>query len=269
MTSDTTSRPAARTTPILGTPVSILNLDTTLAAVTAALASGRTGYIAVTGVHGITEALDNPALRAALNGAFLVTPDGMPLVWIGRLRGHRDMDRVYGPDLMLLLMDRGRAHGWRHFLAGGKPGIADALAARMREQFPGLDLAGTWTPPFGPWPEPVRTSFLETIRQLKPDLIWIGLSTPKQELLMADLAPTLSRGIMIGTGAAFDFHAGAVRQAPRWMQRTGLEWLFRACSEPLRLGPRYARMIPRFLWHWAREQFKPPERQPPHEIKRG
>jgi N-acetylglucosaminyldiphosphoundecaprenol N-acetyl-beta-D-mannosaminyltransferase len=187
-------------------------------------------------------------LHRILNGAWLNTPDGMPMVWVGRLRGFRSMSRVYGPDLMYLVCDFTQKKDYTHFLYGGAEGVAPELKRRLEEKFPGLKIVGTYTPPFRPLEAAEEAELTRTINALQPDIVWVGLSTPKQEKFMARFRPRLDVTLMFGVGAAFDFHAGRVRQAPRWMQRSGLEWFFRLCSEPRRLWRRYLTNNPRFVF---------------------
>ena len=232
---------------VLGIGLSVLNLDLALAAISDALESKSKGYICVTGVHGVMEAQGDPALRGILNRAFLNTPDGMPMVWAGKLRGHREMNRVYGPDLMNLVCDWSRQKNYTHFFYGGADGVARELKRRLVEKFPGLKVVGTYTPPFRALNADEEAELVRRVAALKPDMIWVGLSTPKQERFMAQYGANLTATLMFGVGAAFDFHAGRVRQAPRWMQRSGLEWFFRLCCEPKRLWKRYLKNNPLFV----------------------
>lgn len=232
---------------VLGVGIHRLNLTTALEAVAAAVAARRKGYICVTGVHGVMEAQTDASFRAILNQSFLCTPDGMPLVWVGKWRGHAEMNRVYGPDLMLTLCQWSETSGCRHFFYGGAPGVAGELARHLTERFPRLVVAGCFTPPFRPLTPAEETDLENTVRAARPDIIWVGLSTPKQEKFMAHYLPRLDCTLMIGVGAAFDFHSGRVRQCPRWLQRTGLEWFYRLCQEPRRLARRYLTNNPRFL----------------------
>jgi N-acetylglucosaminyldiphosphoundecaprenol N-acetyl-beta-D-mannosaminyltransferase len=212
------------------------------------VASANQQYVCVTGVHGIMESQDHPELRDIHNHAGLVTPDGMPLVWVSRVKGYSHVERVYGPDLMLACCAAFVRKGYRHFFYGGAPGVPERLAARLRERFPELAVAGTWSPPFRE-PTPAEDqATIDRINAAKPAIVWVGLSTPKQERWMAGHVGRLSAPVLIGVGAAFDFHAGLKRQAPRIMQRAGLEWLFRMASEPRRLWRRYLRNNPRFVW---------------------
>lgn len=236
---------------VLGIGISTLNLDLALQEVARALEHKNKGYVCVTGVHGVMEAQQDGELRRILNGAWLNTPDGMPMVWVGRLRGFRSMSRVYGPDLMYLVCDFTREKNYTHFLYGGAEGVAPELKRRLEEKFPGLKIVGTYTPPFRPLEAAEEAELTRTINALQPDIVWVGLSTPKQEKFMARFRPRLDVTLMFGVGAAFDFHAGRVRQAPRWMQRSGLEWFFRLCSEPRRLWRRYLTNNPRFVFRIA------------------
>lgn len=234
---------------VLGVGITVLNLRAAVAAMAEAIARRQKGYVCVTGVHGVMEAQADAAFKRILNGAFLCTPDGMPMVWSGRLRGHREMRRVYGPDLMLEVCAWSEASGARHFFYGGADGVAELLASKLQGRFPKMAIAGTYTPPFRPLTEGEVEQLQAQIAASRPDILWVGLSTPKQEKFMAEFLPRLDVPLMVGVGAAFDFHSGRVRQAPRWMQRSGLEWLFRLGSEPRRLAGRYLRNNPLFLWN--------------------
>jgi N-acetylglucosaminyldiphosphoundecaprenol N-acetyl-beta-D-mannosaminyltransferase len=228
--------------------MSALTLPLATEAILAAAREQRPGYVCVTGVHGIMEAQRDPTLRETLNAAFLNTTDGMPLVWLGRRAVGPWVDRVYGPDLMLEVFAATRATGGTHFLYGGAPGVAEKLKSRLEERFPGTRIAGTFTPPFRPLETSEEAALIAQVAAARPDFFWVGLSTPKQEQFMRAYLPRLQTTLMLGVGAAFDFHAGTARQAPRWMQRSGLEWLFRLGMEPRRLGRRYLVNNPLFVW---------------------
>ena len=232
---------------VLGVGISVLNLRTALDAIAAAVRERRKGYICVTGVHGVMEAQADAEFKKILNAALLCTPDGMPMVWAGKLNGHRDMSRVYGPDLMLEVCAWSETSGCRHFFYGGAEGVAERLARELKARFPRLQVAGMFTPPFRALNAAEECRLLALVREAKPDILWVGLSTPKQEKFMAEFLPKLDVTLMIGVGAAFDFHSGRVRQAPRWMQRGGLEWVFRLGCEPRRLAKRYFRNNPLFV----------------------
>lgn len=203
-------------------------------------------YVCVTTVHGVVESQRDPALKAIHNAAGMVTADGMPLVWLCRAHGHA-AERVYGPDLMLEVCAASPARGWRHFLYGTTDAVLDRLAANLQARFPGLCIAGRYAPPFRPLDDREDAAIVERINAARPDIVWVGLSTPKQECWMAAHLGRVTAPVMIGVGAAFDFHAGTKRQAPRWMRRNGLEWLFRLASEPRRLAHRYLVFNPLFL----------------------
>ena len=232
---------------MLGVGISVINLPLAMQAIHGALAARQKGYICVTGVHGVTEAQSDPVLRGILNRAFLNTPDGMPMVWVGRWRGFKQIDRVYGPDLMAAVCADSQTSGRTHFLYGGGPGLAEELKASLAIKFPGARVVGTYTPPFRPLNAEETRELTRLVAETRPDFFWVGLSTPKQEKFMAEFLPQLDTTLMFGVGAAFDFHAGRVRQAPRWVQRSGLEWLFRLCQEPRRLWRRYLKNNPLFI----------------------
>lgn len=232
---------------VLGVGISAINLALARQAILDAVHSRRKGYVCVTGVHGVMESHDDPAIQAIHNRAFLCTPDGMPMVWLGRLRGKRQMARVYGPDLMLEILAEPTV---RHFFYGGANGVAQVLADRMRARFPQAQITGTFEPPFRELTSEEYGRLARLVAAAQPDIVWVGLSTPKQERFMAEYLPRLETTLMIGVGAAFDFHAGRVKQAPRWVQRSGFEWLYRLWHEPRRLGPRYLKNNPRFVF-WA------------------
>lgn len=209
-------------------------------------------YINVCTTHTLLECYDAPALSAIVNQAGLATPDGMPLVWLGRAYGHR-VERVYGPDLMLALCDLGQARGYRHFFYGGAAGVPELLAQKLRAQYPRIQVAGTYSPPYRALTAAEEQSVAATINGSGADIVWVGLGTPKQDYWVAQFRPLLDAPVLIAVGAAFDFHAGRVRQAPRWMQRSGLEWLFRLAQDPGRLWRRYILGNPRFVYLLMRQ----------------
>lgn len=227
---------------VLGVGISALTLARARDLVVGIHGRLRQGYICLGTAHGLTEARRDPELRRIYNAAWLTTPDGMPLVWLGP----PGVERVYGPDLMLAVCDAGRVVGLRHYLCGGVPGVAEELGRRLRARFPGVEIVGTYTPPFRPLDAVETRALQHEVARTRPDVVWVGLSSPKQEKFMAAHWRELDAGVMIGVGAAFDFHSGRVRQAPRWIQRSGFEWFFRLCTEPRRLGPRYLKTNPLF-----------------------
>ena len=232
---------------ILGVKVSAINLPKTVALADMVIRSGKGGYVCVTGVHGVMEAQKDPLFRKILNDAIINTPDGMPMSWVGWLSGFRTMNRVYGPDFMLALCELSVQRGYRHFLFGGKPGVAPALQTALQARFLGLNVVGTYTPPFRALTSAEEIGLFSLVRTLQPDIIWVGLSTPKQEKFMATYSARLHVPLMVGVGAAFDIHSGQSRDAPDWVKRSGLQWLHRLAQEPRRLAPRYLKNNPLFL----------------------
>jgi N-acetylglucosaminyldiphosphoundecaprenol N-acetyl-beta-D-mannosaminyltransferase len=233
---------------VLGVGVSVLDQHRARKFLFEKLREGRRGYVTVTGVHGVSEAQNDPALRDIFNTALLVTPDGMPMVWMGKLQGYHSIRRVYGPDLMLNLCEHSVGQDFSHFLYGGAPGVAEQLRLKLQTRFFGLKIVGTYTPPFRRLNDVELNDLQQRVRETRPDFFWVGLSTPKQERFMAQYLTILPEAkIFIGVGAAFDLLTGRVRQAPRPMQRVGLEWLFRLSQEPKRLARRYLINNPLFV----------------------
>ena len=203
-------------------------------------------YVAVTGMHGVGEAQKNPAFLYALDHADLVVPDGMPLIWLARWRGLPLRERVCGADLLETFC-RHTGPLYRHFFYGGAPGVAQILAAELSQRT-GITVAGTYTPPFRKLDEREERDLARIMDRSAPDILWVGLGTPKQERWMLDHHAALRIPVMVGVGAAFDMLCGRARRAPSWMQRCGLEWFFRLCSEPRRLWKRYLITIPGAMW---------------------
>jgi N-acetylglucosaminyldiphosphoundecaprenol N-acetyl-beta-D-mannosaminyltransferase len=224
---------------VLGVGVHAIDLPSAVSIIENAVRESVKGYVCVTSVHGVMEAQRDPSYRDILNRALLVTPDGMPTVWVGRIQGNSTMRRVFGPDLMLELCRRSAETGIRHFLYGGKPGIAGELAESLRRRFPGIAVVGTYTPPFRPLEPSEHLALKKQMERALPDIVWVGLSTPKQERFMAANFEQLSCKVMIGVGAAFDIHTGHVKDAPKWIKSAGLQWAHRLCQEPGRLWKRY------------------------------
>jgi N-acetylglucosaminyldiphosphoundecaprenol N-acetyl-beta-D-mannosaminyltransferase len=238
---------------ILGVGVSAINTEDALRTVDGWIEKHERHYVCVCPVHSIMECRRSEEVRRVFNGAGMVTPDGMPVVWVARWSGHPNVDRVYGPDLMLALLERERH---RHFFYGGGPGVAKRLAGEMTRKFPQLEVAGHLEPPFAPLDQLCTPEAAAAINATHPDIVWVGMSSPKQDLWMARMRPLLEAPVLIAVGAAFDFHTGTVRQAPRWMQRSGLEWLFRLVAEPRRLWRRYLIDNPWFLWELTLQKLR-------------
>ncbi len=239
---------------VLGVRVHAVQIPEVIDRMEAWIASRARGcYIAVTGMHGVSESLEDPKLREILNTADLVVPDGMSLVWVGRLRGCRLQRRVYGPELMETFCARTGSR-YRHFFYGGGPGVAERIAAAERDRN-GIVIAGTYTPPFRPLTPDEEAEVAALVEASKADVLWVGLSTPKQERWMYEHRNSLNVPVMAGVGAAFDLNSGTLVQAPRWMRENGLEWLFRLLAEPKRLWRRYLIKGSRFVWNVALETF--------------
>ncbi|TDH58464.1 glycosyltransferase [Dankookia rubra] len=233
---------------VLGVDVSVINPALALDTIRRWIEGHERRYVCVTGVHGIMESHRNETIRRIHNQAGLVTPDGMPLVWLLRLAGNRDVSRVYGPDLMLSVLECSQDLGWRHYLYGASTETLFALRSEITRRFPGAVIAGSYSPPFRPLSASEDAEIISAINGSAADIVWVGLSTPKQELWMAEHREKLNAAVLIGVGAAFDFHAGRIRQAPKFMQRSGLEWLFRLILEPRRLYKRYLVNNPAFIF---------------------
>lgn len=239
--------------PVIGTEIAAFSFEEALGLLLSAPADGRRLHVHFCTVHSVVSAADDEGLRAAFNAPdSIASPDGVPLVWVGRARG-RSVERVCGPDLMPALIDRARALGARHFFYGGAPGVAERLAERLAETYPGLEVAGTHSPPFRPLTPEEDAAEIEMINAARPDYVWIGLGAPKQDLWAARQRSALDAPVLLAVGAAFDFHSGGLRRAPAWMQRTGTEWLFRLLAEPRRLFRRYAVTNTRFAYLLLRE----------------
>lgn len=224
---------------ILGVGVSAINMQEALHTIARWLKYKESHYICVTPAHAVMDCVQDAAVRQVYNQAGLVTPDGMAIVWLLKLAGFSTVSRVYGPDLLQAVCAESLAHGWRHYFFGGTEQVTSTLIQHLQQKYPGLQVAGWEAPPFEDFAA-AEADALERMRQASADIIWVALGSPRQEVWMAQ---NLHRcgGVMVGVGAAFDFLSGYKPQAPRWVQRLGMEWLFRLLSEPRRLGPRYIR----------------------------
>ncbi|MGZ2487552.1 N-acetylglucosaminyldiphosphoundecaprenol N-acetyl-beta-D-mannosaminyltransferase [Rhizobium pisi] len=234
-------------TNVLGVRISAVNLKSATGFIQKAIEDGRKEYVCVRDAHGVVRCQDDPELRSIHNRAFLVTPDGMPLVWALKRAGHLESDRVYGPDLMLSVFEAGTSKGIRHFLYGATAETLQQLQTRLLARFPEAEIAGSYAPPFHKLSPQEEADIADRLNRSGADIIWVGLSSPKQELWMARMRDRLDASMLIGVGAAFDFHAGLKRQAPRFIQRSGFEWAFRLLCEPRRLWRRYALVVPAFI----------------------
>jgi N-acetylglucosaminyldiphosphoundecaprenol N-acetyl-beta-D-mannosaminyltransferase len=239
---------------VLGVPVHCVQMSDVIAEMESWI-NGReqTRYIAITGMHGVSESRKDPHFREVLKSASLVVPDGMPLVWLARWHGHPIGRRVCGSDLMEAFCKQTGSR-YRHFFYGGATGVAEYLAKNLRERH-NIAVAGTYTPPFRSLTDEEESEVVARVQAAAPDVLWVGLSTPKQERWMYDHRARFLVPVMLGVGAAFDFNSGKLERAPTWMGNTGLEWLFRLLVEPKRLWKRYLVTIPSAIWSVSLEMF--------------
>lgn len=232
---------------ILGVGVSAVNMDQVISAMEEWIGRRQSAYICLAPAHAIMGCVDDASLRRVYNCSGLTVPDGMPIAWLLRWYGYSHVERVYGPDLMMAVCKRSVRDGWRHYFYGGAEGVAERLIQKLLLVCPGLQVAGWETPPFRVASSEERQQTIERVRAARVDILWVGIGSPRQERWMAEHVHLLDVPVLVGVGAAFDFLSGCKPQAPRWMQRSGLEWLFRLCSEPRRLWRRYLLGYPRFV----------------------
>jgi len=225
---------------VLGVKVAAVQLRDVLELMKQWIANkGDPHYMCVANVNNVMLAIKDQSYRHALNSADIVVPDGMPLVWIGRSHGFPLKERVYGPDLLLAFCHLAQKKGYSNFFYGGAEGVPERMVENLKSKFPGLKVVGTYSPPFRPLTKEEDEHVVQMINNASPDVLWVGLGCPKQEHWMYEHKNVIRVSVMIGVGAAFDFLSGRVRQAPKWMQNVGLEWLFRLLQEPRRLSYRY------------------------------
>jgi N-acetylglucosaminyldiphosphoundecaprenol N-acetyl-beta-D-mannosaminyltransferase len=242
---------------LLGAPIAVTDYEQALDEMERMIGNSDPGYVCAVPVHSLMVSRHDPGMRAALLGATMNVPDGRPLVWALNLLGERLDDRVYGPELMDRFCGRAARRGHRVWLYGGAtPEALDELVRALERRHPGLQVAGGWSPPHRPLTEAEERDVARRIDADRADVVWVGLGVPKQELWMARMRPRLTAPVLVGVGAAFDFLSGRKRQAPRWMQARGLEWLFRLSQEPLRLLPRYLRYNPAFVVAFGRQYLR-------------
>ena len=209
--------------------------------------------ISATGAHGIIEAHKSINFKTILNSFHLNLPDGMPTVWIGRLKGYKLIERCYGPDFFEALLKQTSSMPIKHFFCGGKEGVAEILKNNCKIRFDNTHICGTYSPPFSDLSDEEMKILANQINAAGADIIWLGLSTPKQEIFAERLSKFSNTHFIITVGAAFDFYTGNLRQAPKWVQHFGLEWFFRILIEPKRLYKRYMEIVPLFLWFNIKE----------------
>src|SRR3954466_10489565 len=246
--------PAVPAVPVLGVPLALTDYESTLEWMDAAVASGHRGYVCVAATHTVMACQEDRELREAVLGADFTVPDGQPLVWALNALGAKLGDRVYGPDLMERACERAARTGRRFYLYGGRnQGALVELTRALRLQYPGLRIVGGHAPPFRPLTAAEEDAIVADINRAQADVVWVGIGVPKQEKWMARMRDRLDAPVLVGVGAAFDFHAGLVSQAPRRMQSMGLEWAYRLLQEPGRLWRRYLRYNPRFVLGFLRQ----------------
>lgn len=246
--------PLPATVPVLGVPLGVCDYEQVIEWMDGVVDGDGRVYVTAAAVHLIMVAREDEQTRRAVLGADLAVPDGQPLVWALRALGQSGASRVYGPDLMLRYCEHAARTGRTMYLYGGRDqGALGQLSSRLRQRFTGLRIVGSYCPPFRPLSDAEEQWVIGDINRSAADVVWVGTGQPKQELWMADMRSRLQVPVMVGVGAAFDFHAGLVPQAPVWMQRHGLEWAYRLAREPRRLWPRYARYNPRFVLGFARQ----------------
>jgi N-acetylglucosaminyldiphosphoundecaprenol N-acetyl-beta-D-mannosaminyltransferase len=235
---------------VLGVPVDSIDMEGTLARAAELLHRSGKGYVCAASAHGVLESRQDACVARAFSEASIVIPDGRPMVWVARMQGKRAIRQVTGPDLMAAIIAGEEFAGCSHFFYGGKPGVAQDLADAWMKRFPGTRVAGTYTPPFRDLTSEEEAELVQRLNRLEPDFIWIGISAPRQELLMRRLLPHLRHGLLFGVGAAFDFHTGRIRQCAPWIKRVGFQWLHRLMQDPRRLWRRNL-YNSTFLWHIA------------------
>jgi N-acetylglucosaminyldiphosphoundecaprenol N-acetyl-beta-D-mannosaminyltransferase len=243
-----------RSDEVLGIPIALTDYERALDWMDDMVAADERGYVCVSNVHSLMAAEEDPGLRDALLGSSLNVPDGMPLVWALNLLGHSLRDRVYGPELMARSCARSARTGQRIYLYGGRnQGALVQLALNLRTRFAGISIVGGYSPPHRPLTAAEQDAVVAGINQSGADIVWVGIGVPKQEKWMAEMRPRLKAPVLVGVGAAFDFHAGLVPQAPSFLQDIGMEWAYRLVQEPRRLWRRYLRYNPRFVIALARQ----------------
>jgi len=244
---DVSTAPKHRYANVLGVKVSAITIPMALDTIDYWIRHKQQHYVTITGVHGVIESQKDAFIRDIHNQAGMVTPDGMPMVWMNHWQGNKHVSRVYGPDLMLAVCEASKEKGYKHFFYGGADGVPELLKQKLTERFPHLQVVGTYSPPFRPLTPEEDEAICKMITDSGADIVWVGLSTPKQEKWMHAHLGRFAAPVMVGVGAAFDFHAGLKKQAPHWMQKRGLEWFYRLVSEPRRLGKRYLINNPKFI----------------------
>lgn len=256
--------------PVLSIGINAVTLSQTVLIIDSWIRRKEKHYINVCTVHTALECYDSPDLAGVVNRSGLSVPDGMPLVWLGKLRRLR-MGRVYGPDLMLSVCQYGQTRGYRHFFYGSTPDVISKLENNLSKSFPDIRIAGRYSPPFTALSGREKQDVAAIVNHSQADIVWVGLGTPKQDHWVGEFRSRLNAPVLIAVGAAFDFHAGTLKQAPRWMMSCGLEWFFRLVMEPKRLWKRYIFGNPIFIFltarQLAREALRSSETRRSHNVR--
>ncbi len=231
---------------ILGVGTNPITMEDALDQIDDWISQREKNYVCVMPAHSVMDCLEDPELRRIFNRSGMTTPDGMAIVWLLKLNGYRFVERVYGPDLMMSAMNISKTKKWRHYFFGGTQEVLDRLQDRIRSEYPGVEIKGTFSLPFRPLTQDEENQIVKKINESHADIVWVGLGSPRQEKWMAENIQRIDVPVMIGVGAAFDFLSGAKPQAPHWMQKSGMEWFYRLCKEPGRLWKRYIR-YPKFV----------------------
>ncbi len=224
---------------ICGVNVSAINLTLACDTICHWVENRKKAYVCVVPASTVVDCQSDEAYRRVINSADMATPDGMPIVWLERLKGYRKVERTYGPDLMLAICKISEEKGYKQYLCGSTPTTCERLESKLKEKFPKLKIVGRFSPSFGEISEKENEMIIQAINQSNPDILWLGLGSPKQDFWMYEHRPKLNVPVIVGVGAAFDFLSGVKKQAPRWIRNIGLEWFFRLCCEPRRLWKRY------------------------------
>ena len=241
---------------ICGVPVSSTNIEDACQVIDGWIEAQTKNYVCVAPVSTVVDCQRNVEYRKAVQNADMVTPDGMPLVWLSKLSGDKHIQRTYGPDLMQAFCKYGQEKGRRHFLYGGEEKTCQLLINVLKDKFPDIQIAGKYSPPFRPVHYEEDQEVIDQINDSKADVLWVGLGSPKQDFWMVEHRDKLNAPVIVGVGAAFDFIAGIKPQAPKWMQKCGLEWFFRLCSEPKRLWKRYLVGNSLFIFYITKDFFR-------------
>lgn len=233
---------------IMGVNIAAINMEWLMSYIDQNLSDIKGDYICVSNVHTTVTSYEDASYCAVQNDGLMAIPDGGPLSSVGQKRGHKDMARTTGPSLMGEIFEISAKKGYRHYFYGSKDETLKLLQQKLTERYPGIQIAGMYSPPFRPLTEEEDKAVIEWINETEPDFVWVGLGAPKQEKWMAAHQGKIN-GLMIGVGAGFDYYAGNIKRAPEWMQKSNLEWFYRLMQDPKRLFKRYLNTNTKFIWN--------------------